>query len=273
MSGKTTAPCAPARFALDPPTPGTACLLCCPALDLPGITHGFATRRGWDAQGRPREIDFRADRLATSRETTMGSLCRRLEVAPDRLFTVRQVHGTRVIEVSAGVRPSHLCEAEADALITALPGTAVAIRTADCAPLLIADPTRGVLAAVHVGWRGAVAGIVERTVERMVGSHGCHDASLVAAVGPAIGPRAFETGPEVAERFTHLEGVVHRPDEGQRPHVDLKLAVFRLLQRCGVVEVSVSDRCTFDHADRFHSYRRDGQAAGRQLSAIGLSKR
>ena len=88
MSRKATTSCAPSRFVLDQPAPGTACLLSCPALGLPGIVHGFATRRGWDARGHPSEIDFGADhRPASVRETALKGLCRRLEVAPDRLFT------------------------------------------------------------------------------------------------------------------------------------------------------------------------------------------
>lgn len=274
MSRSTTQRCRPSPFALDQPAPTSACLLSCPALGLPGIAHGFATRRGWDAQGRASEVNFGPDQHAALREAALEGLCNRMEMARDRLFTVHQVHGERVIEVSARASPSDVCRTEADALITALPGTTVAVRTADCVPILVADPVKHVVAAVHAGWRGALAGIIERTVERMVASHGCRDSDLVAAIGPAIGLRAFETGPDVADQFAHLEGVVQPPSAARKPpHVDLKLAAYRLLQRCGVVEVSISDNCTFEQGDLFHSYRRDGQAAGRQSSAIGLRKK
>jgi YfiH family protein len=217
--------------------------VCCEALErIEGVQHGFGSRAG----GSPAEL------------------------APEQLFRVRQVHGNRVVEVVAGAQPQQLASVEADAIITMQPVGAIAIATADCVPLLLADQRGRAVGAAHAGWRGIVAGVVQATVERMVGC-GCEVGSIVAAVGPAIGVEAYEVGEETAERFAEMVGVVRWPARPvDKPRVDLKRAVAQLLARRGVEQVFVSPQCTATDAARFHSSRRDGAAAGRQLSIIGL---
>jgi len=161
---------------------------------------------------------------------------------------VSQVHGADVRHaLSPGPR------GEADALIADIPGVTVEIRTADCLPVLLLDRARRRVAAVHAGWRGVVAEIVPAAVAGLGGN-------LEAAIGPGIGVCCFEVGPEVSERFGR---------EG-RVHVDLAAIVREQLRRAGVSAIHDLTACTKCDAARFHSYRRDGQAAGRLVSGIGL---
>jgi polyphenol oxidase len=151
---------------------------------------------------------------------------------------------------------------EGDALISDHPGSLLAIRTADCVPVLIADPVRRVCAAVHAGWRGTAAGIVAKTVGEMARKFSSRPADLVAAIGPAIGKCCYEVGPEVAGEFGFTG----------RSHLDLPETNRRQLLESGLQprNVDTADLCTACGADDFHSYRRD-KTTGRMVSAIGIA--
>ena len=184
---------------------------------------------------------------------------------PGPLLLPRQVHGTRVVEARG---PS--LTADADAVWTAQPGILVGIVTADCVPVLLVDRQRRLAAAVHAGWRGAAAGIVEATVETLSREAGSVPDELEAAVGPAIGGCCYEVGEDVITAFTARTGDLTAPawtERGGRRHVDLRTAVRLLLERAGVAEVAVLGPCTSCAAE-YHSYRRDG-SRGRQLSFAG----
>lgn len=178
----------------------------------------------------------------------------------------RQVHGTRVVTAHAGTeRP------EADGSVTATAGTTVGVVTADCAPVLMVAPARRVAAAVHAGWRGASAGIVERALAHLGAEFGVEPGEVEACVGPAIGPCCYEVGPEVRVAFEKRAGDVTSPAwsrRGGRDVLDLRRAVLALLESAGVRAARAlgpCTRCSPDHC----SYRRDGAAAGRQVSFIG----
>lgn len=178
-----------------------------------------------------------------------------------RLATAEQVHGADVATVDA---PGEV--GGVDALVTRQAELALAIRVADCAPVLLVDPgPEGAIAAAHAGWRGAAGGILTRTVRRMAELGGVPD-RILAWVGPCIGVNRFRVGEEVAERFAR-EVVVRTPDG---PHVDLGGAVRRELLAAGLRSANVlSDgRCTFEHAGLWHSHRRDGERAGRMWAVI-----
>ncbi len=169
---------------------------------------------------------------------------------------VKQIHSAKVLRGrSAGL------QGEGDAVITTSPDLWVSVRTADCLPILIADPSARIVAAVHAGWRGTVEKIVSRTVQEMV-ALGAEPSSLVAAIGPGIGECCFEVGPEVSPHFGA---------EGQTC-VDLAGANERQLLDAGLEldRIWVSKLCTKCHAGQFHSYRRDAAAAGRMVSAIRI---
>jgi YfiH family protein len=183
----------------------------------------------------------------------------------------KQVHGAHAVEAleAGGV--------EADAIIgrsmratRAAGGTtmAVGVRVADCAPILVADTASGDVVAVHAGWRGIVAGVVRAAVEGLDRNTG----SLVAAIGPCIGPCCFEVGRDVADAIARAcpgAEVIARL-AGEKAFVDLRVAARAHLRALGVHAASIEDvpGCTRHEPDRFHSFRREGSASGRMLAAI-----
>ena len=191
-----------------------------PLTEQPWLQHGFGTRHTPPWTGR----------MATLRQTHS-----------DIIWTVKQVEG---------------CLGDGDALITADPGIFLAIRTADCVPILLADPVRRVVAAVHAGWRGTVAGIAALTVERMRNEFGTDPGDILAAVGPSIGPCCFEVGTEV-------------PLPQRNRKADLWAANRKQLEGVGVGMVWVAEACTMCDAGTFYSYRR-GRDTGRMVSVIGM---
>ncbi len=189
---------------------------------------------------------------------------------PDRsrLVTLHQMHSDRVVCIR-GDAPSGRA-GEGDALVTAQAGILVGVRTADCVPVLIADPVRRVVAAVHAGWRGAAAGITRKAIETMRSKFGSEPGDLVAAIGPAIGPCCYEVGPEVSERFAPL--FPERADLNGRARIDLSEANRRQMIAEGVLETHIATGapCTFC-TPTLHSYRRD-RSHGRMVSAIGITR-
>ena len=214
--------------------------------DVPGLRHGFLDRA--ECAGGLREAAAAAG-------------------APLPLDVPRQVHGARVLAASAGERP------EADGLVTAAPGRLVGVVTADCVPVLLVARSAGVAAAVHAGWRGAAAGVLEAAVREMV-ARGIDPSRLEAAIGPAIGGCCYEVGPEVREAFAAGTGDVAAGawtgPAGGKYHLDLRRAVSLLLEAAGVGSTRALGPCTAC-APAYCSYRRDGAGAGRQLSFVGWS--
>lgn len=172
-----------------------------------------------------------------------------------RLATAKQVHSNHVLVFHAEGR-----HGEGDALISNEAGIGLAIRTADCLPILIADPKNRAVAAVHAGWRGVVCEVMAKAVEAMTQHFGSRPGDLVVAIGPGIGPCCFEVGPEVAVQFG-LSG---------RTKVDLAETTRRQLRRNGVSagQICSSGLCTYCDAKLFESYRRDREAAGRMTAMI-----
>ena len=196
--------------------------------DMPWLLHGFGTRQA--------DIPARFKRLAT----------------------LKQIHSAEC--VAAAGRSGVL--GTGDALLENTPGAVVAVKTADCVPLLLVDPRHRAVAAVHAGWRGTVAGIARRAVAALGAQFGVRAGDLHAAIGPAIGKCCYEVGAEVAAQFG-LNG---------RAHIDLAEEVRRQLEAAGVgvQRIYVAGLCTKCRADEFHSFRRDGAAAGRLYSFAGI---
>jgi hypothetical protein len=170
---------------------------------------------------------------------------------------VRQVHSDRVIFADApGIR------GEADALITDQPGFALAVRTADCVPILIADPAHHAVAAVHAGWRGTVSEILKKVLAEMTRRFSTRAEEVVVAIGPAIGGCCYEVGAEVAVQFGR---------SAEKHHIDLVQENLEQLVAAGVSRnrVAAIMRCTQCEPALFHSFRRDREQSGRMVSAIG----
>lgn len=195
----------------------------------------------------------------------------------DGVWLPRQVHSAEVVMLDR----ADMAVTEADAVITCLPEQWIGVRTADCVPVLLADPVCHAVAAVHAGWRGTAAHIVALTVQRMVSDLGCRPSDIFAAVGPSIGPDAFEVGEEVAMAFV----AANRGDcvlreswgpSGRQPfakaHIDLwQSNVMDLLDEGLLLEhIDCTPWCTFTNVDRFFSARREGIGTGRIVSAIRI---
>lgn len=244
--------------------------------DLLGETrHGFFSRRGGASSGiyaglncGPGSSDQR-EAVTVNRARVAAAV----GVTPERLLSLHQTHSTIVVVAGpAGwsARP------RADAMVTATPGLALGILTADCAPVLFADAAAGVVGAAHAGWRGALDGVLEATLDAME-RLGARRASVHAAIGPTISPRAYEVGPEFFERFTDEANGYDRhftPGQGDRLHFDLPGFVLGRLREAGVGEAGWIGACTYSEPDRFFSYRRASKAGepdyGRLVSAIRL---
>jgi YfiH family protein len=234
--------------------------------DLPTVAAGVSTRAGgvsgppYDTLNLGRHVGDDPSCVEENRRR----FCAALDADPAWLATAGQVHGSTVRVIDA---PRH--EPFCDGLVTTTPELLLAIATADCAAVLLADPDNEVAGACHAGWRGAVAGIVPDTVAAMT-SVGAVPAAIRAHVSPCISRDAFEVGPEVAARFD--DAVVHRRDDWARPHVDLKAALRRQLADAGLVpdHVEVSPRCTYTDRDTFYSHRAADGTTGRMFGAVVL---
>jgi len=183
----------------------------------------------------------------------------------DRCF-VHQIHGGIVANADS---PTFENGQQADALLTTDTKKILAIRTADCVPILLSDASGKIVAAVHAGWRGVIANIIPNTISQM---HQPAD-RLLAAIGPCIGFDAFEVGPEVLDHFLTAFGdaaPIRRADNG-KGHVDLSQACCLQLLRAGIPQSQIdqTDRCTFRDGNEFFSHRRDNGVTGRMAALIG----
>lgn len=199
-----------------------------------------------------------------------------LGLPPGALHRLDQVHGCTVIAVDGADRPLD-GNPKADALMTDRPDAALAVKAADCVPILIADQHRRVVAAIHAGWRGTAQRIAPALVRSLQERFGVEPETLVAAIGPSIGACCYEVGPEVRKGFLDAPGAESEaidrwftPGEGDRLHLDLWRANRDQLESAGLPAsaIHVAGLCTACHVDTFFSYRREGARAGRMLAAI-----
>jgi YfiH family protein len=245
------------------------------AISLGQFPHGFLGRRGGISVGECAglNVGFGSN---DDREAIAGN--RRLAIAallPEaELATVHQVHSAEVVVADApwpqDARP------RADALVTDRPNLLLGILTADCAPVLFADHKAVVVGAAHAGWRGALAGVTDATIEAME-RLGARRERIHAAVGPCIAQPSYEVDEAFRARFLHADGENARffvAGPADKPHFDLEGYVVHRLIAAGVGEVEELNLDTYADADRFFSYRRAthrGEADyGRQLSAIAI---
>lgn len=194
------------------------------------------------------------------------------------LLSVKQVHGTEALVVDRPVAETDRFSGGWDALVTDQPGVTVAVRTADCVPVLVYDRRRRAVAAIHVGWRGAVAGIVPKTIELMASRFDVAAGDFRVSIGPSAGPCCYEVDEAVLTPLrTGIAGwekVVH-DDRGAKARLDLKKLVRLQLEQIGleVEQVTAVNLCTICHGDLFYSYRREGRVIGTMLSGITLVSR
>jgi YfiH family protein len=193
----------------------------------------------------------------------------------------RQVHGATILRAgtggpgagAGGLGPGppegKAPLGEGDGLVTGEAGVVLAVLTADCAPVLLADPGAGVVGAVHAGWRGLAAGVVEAGVAAMAGL-GADPAAVVGLVGPAVGGCCYEVGPDVREAVGDRYPAALATTRDGRPALDPAAGAAQALERAGVGQVRVAGECTVDLAERHFSHRRDHGRTGRQAGLIAL---
>lgn len=236
--------------------------------------HGFFTRTGGASSGVFKGLNCghgSTDQSAAV-STNRGRVAEAMRVAPDALTSVYQVHSNNVVEIRASLSGDL---PQVDAMVTNTPNIALGILTADCAPVLFSDPVAGVVGAAHAGWKGALTGITDNTIEAME-KLGAIRENITASIGPCISQAAYEVGPEFFENFAdenHAYTQFFTNGEGDRMLFDLPSFILTRL-RAADIEASWIGRCTFSDPTHFYSYRRTTHAGeadyGRLISAIKL---
>jgi hypothetical protein len=232
-----------------------------PALGVLRVPHVFATRIG------PRGTSLDLGQLDDEARVSLFELA---GFAREHVIvSLHQVHGARVSDVGERLRDER---EEGDALVTEHADRALLVYTADCVPVVLAGRGGRRVAAIHAGWRGLVRGVIPAAVATL------GEPPVAAAIGPCLSLERCTMGPDVAQQFVEagLGAAVQRRD-GERPHVDLRLAARLQLERAGCASIDVSDRCTYGDADELPSHRREvthgGLArAGRVGALVGVAR-
>ncbi len=242
--------------------------------DALGARHGFFTRKGGASSGVFSSLNCG---LGSSDQTDMVHINRtrvaeNFGMAAEALITVHQHHSADAVTVDAPLTET----IKADAMVTATPGIALGIMTADCQPVLFADIESGVVGAAHAGWKGALGGVLEATIDAME-ALGATKENITAVIGPSISQRAYEVGPEFLETFLDENQTNARffaNGNGDRYQFDLIGFGLHRLRSAGVFRAEWTGHCTYSDADRFFSYRRSVHKKqadyGRLISVIAL---
>lgn len=246
-------------------------------LESERIAHGFFGRRGGVSRGLFADLNCGQG----SSDSALSVIENRARVAghfgitSSHLLSLHQIHSPRVVEVrapwSSDARP------EADAIVTREPGLALSILTADCGPVLFADPEAGVIGAAHAGWKGAFTDVLDATVDEMIGL-GADRARIRASLGPTISGKAYEVGPEFIERFLDKSAGYEEffQPSGRSGHhtFDLPAFIIARLDDLAIGEVENLDLCTCTLEEDYFSYRRATHRKeadyGRNISVIML---
>lgn len=241
---------------------------------LSPLRHGFFTRKGGASSGIFAGLNCGGGSSDQNQavEINRARVAEAMGVTPDRLISARQAHTAEVATLDGP--PAE--PPAADAMVTATPGLALGVLTADCQPVLMADPEAGVIGAVHAGWRGALDGVLDAALDAME-RLGADRARIRAVIGPTISQRAYEVGPEFFDDFMADDTGNARffaNGEGDRLLFDLPGYGLHRLRAAGVGHAEWTRHCTYAQPDLFFSYRRtvhEGQADyGRLISVIRL---
>ncbi len=241
---------------------------------LDGVAHGFFTRVGGASSGVFDGLNCgfgssdQHDIVAINRARVAGAM----DVESTSLMGVHQIHSADVVTVTQASAD----KPKADALVTATKGIALSVLTADCQPVLFADREAGVIGAAHAGWQGALNGVLDATIDAMV-DLGANRAAIVAVIGPSISQKAYEVGPEFAERFIdedHANARFFANGTGEKMQFDLPAFGLARLRDAGIKDAAWTRHCTYSDPARFYSYRRSCHVKeadyGRLIAAIRL---
>ena len=236
--------------------------------------HGFFTRKGGASSGIFAGLNCGpgSSDLSGAVQINRARVAEALGLPPTALVSLHQIHSADVVHLTE----PPTAPVKADGMVTATPGVGLAILTADCQPVLFADPVVRVIGAAHAGWRGAQGGVLEATVDAMV-ALGAKRANIAATIGPTISQKAYEVGPEFFETFTDDDPSTQRffaQGQGDRMLFDLPAYGLHRLRAAGVGEAQWTRHCTYSDPERFFSYRRTTHAGeadyGRLISVIRL---
>ena len=251
-----------------------------PAVGGDGVGALMTTRAGGTSAGRFESLNLREGLgddpacVAANRERLIGA-------CGVRPVWLDQVHGTRVVRLGDHHAAAWAAPPTADASVTTLPGIACAVQVADCLPVLYAAPRGSAVGAAHAGWRGLAAGVLEATLAEVCEAAGCGPSDVRVWLGPSIGPRRFEVGPDVLAAFGVSRELGAAPSSAvdDRPRfalhapgkwlANLPLLARDRLQAAGVREISGGTWCTVEHPSRFFSFRRDG-VTGRMAALVWI---
>ena len=242
--------------------------------DVLGVRHGFFTRKGGASSGIFAGLNCGTGSTDQSEVVAINRARVADWVGVDQahLLTVHQIHSATAIAITAPPLPG----VQADAMVTATPGLALGILTADCQPVLFADARAKVIGVAHAGWRGSRDGVLESTLTAMQ-ALGAHLADITAVIGPCISQAAYEVGPEFLASLTAQDPAATRffaKGAGDRLKFNLPAYGLHRLTAAGVGRVLWTGHCTYEDATRFYSYRRTTHAGeadyGRLISVIRL---
>ncbi len=201
-----------------------------------------------------------------------AKLAKMLKIPATHLVFPKQTHTNCVAEILA---PPQNSIKDTDALITNKPKLCICVQTADCVPILLFDPVENVVSAVHAGWRGTVAQIVEVAVQKMMKNYNSFPENILAAIGPSIGPEIYEVGSEVAEAvrksIPNVDLTLHKSGS-EKYHFNLWEANRQLLLKNGLLagNIEIFGQCSFGEDEKYFSARREGLETGRMVSGIML---
>jgi polyphenol oxidase len=239
--------------------------------EVPGVVHGISTRSGGISQGRCESLNvsYSVGDLRENVDENIRRVSTALGSQPQDLFSAYQVHGRAVtiVESNTDIEPRPQC----DVLVTRSAARTLMLRYADCTPVLLADPQRRVVAAVHAGWRGSAVRAAGAAIEALTDAFGSRPEDIVAGIGPAIGPCCYVVGQDVVEAFTDRPALFSHDLSGVK--LDLWEANRQALMDAGVrpEHIEVAGVCTQCESERFFSHRaNDGQPAGRFAAVIRL---
>jgi YfiH family protein len=234
------------------------------------IAHFVTTKEGWISGNKPRFTgDHESDYSGFRKELALSC-----KWDTDRFIFPRQTHSDHVTIVTSETNKTTIDNT--DALITNEPGLFVCVQTADCVPILLYDPKKKVVAAIHAGWRGTVSKIALKTVQQMTEKFGCDPENIIAGIGPSIHLHNYEVGPEVVEaveaNFSNASALLKPSLVEGKAYFDLWEANQTVLIESGISEenIEIMGLCSFEHSDLFYSARRDGIDTGRMVSGIRL---
>ncbi len=247
-------------------------------LTLTGIRHAFFTRAGGVSSGLYATLNggVGSQDDAGKVSENRARMAAALGVEPRRLLTAYQTHSPHVVVAEAPWTSEN--RPRADAIVTRMRALAIGVTTADCGPVLFAEPRAGVIGAAHAGWRGALTGVIESTLaamERLGATRG----QIRAAIGPMIRQANYEVGPDLVSRFRAEDPASSRffalASRDSHAMFDLAGYIAARLKRAGVLEVEDLGLCTYAEPERFFSYRRTTHRAeadyGRHVNAIALT--